>query len=426
MTLLHPHRSLPFVSRALQLGAACTLGAALVACGGDDARVVEQPAPPGGDTNPPDAPDAPSTPLYLVAPAFFNGDDVETYLITTSTFDASTTFDPTSGARVLGEVVPIVHNGKVFASDDRAPVIGRYDVGPDDQLVKGAELSFAGVGMTEVVSWFIYIVDDTKGYVFDPAGRRIVVWNPSTMTLTGTQIDLSVLDREGWTPRLALEIFSPWRRGSELLIPTAWTGQDEERRFANGLLILDVETDTVVSTAEDERCGESYMTVEDASGDRYFFPSAFSSPQHFFADQRGPTCVLRLRAGESAFDPDYQLDLSALGSGSAAVGGVPDGAGGFFFAAADDALWNEPENNGGEYWRIWHYDFATEASRPVDTLPVWAGDPYYVNVGGRVYLPQWRSSGDEERTTLYAVDGAADPTQSFSFAASWAGFGQLR
>jgi len=246
------------------------------------------------------------------------------------------------------------------------------------------------------------------------------------MLLTGTQIDLTSLDREGWTPRLALEVFSPWRRGSELLVPVAWVGQDDERRFANGLLVLDVERDEVVTSTEDERCGESYMSVATENGDRYLFPSAFSSPQHFFAEQRGPSCVLRVLNGESSFDPDYQLDLSALGSGSAAVGGVPDGAGGFFFGSVDEELWNLPENNGGEFWRIWHYDFASGASRAVDALPVWAGDPYYAIVDGQVYMPKWRQTPDEQRTTLYHVNGAGDPSSVFSFEASWAGFGRLR
>lgn len=386
----------------------------LGACGDGGARVIEGPSAPSGG------------PLYLVAPAFFNADDAETHLITTSSFDGSTSFDPSAGATVIGEVVPLVHAGAVFATDGRAPIISRYDLDANDQLVKTAEVSFAGVGVTEVTSWFIYIVDDTKGYVFDPAGRRIIVWNPSSMTLTGTQIDLSVLNREGWTPRLALEVFSPWRRGAELLIPTAWEGQDEERRFATGLLVLDVERDAVVTSAEDERCGEGYMTVAAPNGDRYFFPSAFSSPQHFFADGRGPSCVLRVLAGQSTFDPDYQLDLSALGSGSAAVGAVPDGVGGFFFGSVDDTLWADRENNGGEFWRIWHYDFATAESRPMDTLPVWAGDPYYVVVDGRVYMPQWRQTDDEQRTTLFEVDGADAPASLFSFEASWAGFGRIR
>lgn len=413
--MFHP-KSPPLLSKAhLARTAALPLASVLLACG-DDARVIEAPTGSGD----------PGGPLYLVAPAFFNGDDSETHLITTSSFDAATTFDPTGGMTVIGEVVPIVHGGAVFATDGQSPIISRYGLDANDELVKTAELSFAGVGLTEVTSWFMYIVDDTKGYVFDPAGRRIVVWNPSTMTLTGTQIDLSVLNRDGWTPRLALEVFSPWRRGSELLIPTAWVGQDDERRFATGLLVLDVNRDEVVTSAEDERCGEGYMTVEAPNGDRYFFPSAFSSPQHFFAEQRGPTCVLRVLAGQSAFDPSYQLDLSALGSGSAAVGGVPDGVGGFFFATADAELWNERGNDGGEIWRIWHYDFATAESRAMDSLPVWAGDPYYVLVDDKVYMPQWRQTDDEQRTTVFAVDGAEPPTQLFSFEASWAGFGRIR
>ena len=62
----------------------------------------------------------------------------------------------------------------------------------------------------------------------------------------------------------------------------------------------------------------------------------------------------------------------------------------------------------------------------MDTLPVWAGDPYYVVVDGNLYMPQWRQTDDEQRTTLYAVDGGVAPTSVFSFEASWAGFGRLR
>jgi len=394
-----------------------------VACGDSDTSML-----PSTGTAPDETTDGESQgPLYLMGPAYFNVDDVETYLVTTATFDANTSFNPTSGAKVLGEAIPLVHDGSVFITDSRAPVIARFDVGANDQLVKVDELSFAGVGITEVTSWFVYIVSDTKGYVFDPAGRRIVVWDPSTMTLTGTQIALPELERDGWTPRLALEIFSPWRRGAELVVPIAWTGQDEEYRFANGLLVLDVEQDEVVTSAEDERCGESYMSVATPNGDRYLFPSHFSSAQHFFADQHGPTCVLRVRNGESTFDPDYQLDLSALGTGSAAIGAVPDGIGGFFFATADEQLWNLPENNDGVFWKLSHYDFATETARPIESMPTWSGSPYYVDVGGEFYLPYWRQTPDgASLTTLYALHGADDPSPLFSFEASWTGFGQLR
>jgi hypothetical protein len=407
-----------FGIRALLLA----LGA--VACSDSDTSTIMEPSTP---TDPDGSTDGENEgPLYLMGSAYFNVDDAETYLVTTNTFDAETTFNPSSGAKVLGEAIPIIHNGSVYITDARAPVVARFDVGANDQLVKVDEVSFAGVGITEIPSWFVYIVSDTKGYVFDPAGHRIVVWNPSTMTLSGTQIQLPELERDGWTPRLALELFSPWRRGAELVIPVAWTGQDEEYRFASGLLVLDVERDVVVTSAEDERCGESYMTVAAANGDRYFFPSHFSSAQHFFADEKGPTCVLRVRSGENAFDPSYQLDLSALGTGSAAIGAVPDGVGGFFFATADEELWNLPENNDGVFWKISHYDFATEVAHPVESMPTWSGSPYYVDVGGEFYLPYWRQTPDASVTTLYTLNGADDPAPLFSFEASWTGFGQLR
>jgi hypothetical protein len=56
-----------------------------------------------------------------------------------------------------------------------------------------------------------------------------------------------------------------------------------------------------------------------------------------------PTCVLRVRAGESSFDRDYELNLSGLGSGSAANGAIPDGDSGFFFFTVDQALWDNRE-----------------------------------------------------------------------------------
>ncbi|HKO90184.1 MAG TPA: hypothetical protein VJU61_03465, partial [Polyangiaceae bacterium] len=274
MLQIHAFPSLPRRQFGLRRFGVPALLLAL-ACSESDSSTITEPPPGTGGGESPDG-EQPG-PLYLMGPAHFNVDDVETYLVTTDTFDANTSFNPTSGAKVLGEAIPIVHNGSVYITDARAPVIARFDVGANDQLVKVDEVSFAGVGMTEVTSWFVYIVNDTKGYAFDPAGRRIVVWNPSTMTLTGTQIALPELERDGWTPRLALEIFSPWRRGAELVVPVAWTGQDEEYRFASGLLVLDVERDQVVTTAEDERCGESYMSLATANGDRYFFPSHFSS-----------------------------------------------------------------------------------------------------------------------------------------------------
>jgi hypothetical protein len=388
----------------------------LVAC--DDGATVTD-TPPGGASG--------EGPLYLVATNFSAGDQDETYLVTSTSFDATTTIDSTNGPKLLGGIVPTVHGGAVFAPDSTSPVITRFDVGPDQRLQPGAQLSFAGVGMTELFSWHIYIVSDTKGYAFDPAGSRIIVWDPSRMALTGAQIDLPMIVREGWLPNLVFEHSGPVRRGSTLLVPLGWQDLDFNSRYSSGVLALDVDTDSVISVDDDERCGETYATVTDPDGAVYFFPPDWSSAPHFFADLHQPTCVLRVPVGSTTFEDGYALDLSALGSGLAAAGAVPDGAGGFLFTSVDAALWDDGNSEGGAFWKAWHYDFATQTSRPIETLPAWSGQLYYVNVGGELFIPYWRDTDAGQETTLYRVGtGDVDPTPLFSFEGNWYGLARIR
>lgn len=367
-------------------------------------------------------------PLYVVATSFEVGEERETYLVTTESFDEDTEIDPRDGPHLLGGVVPIAHGGAVYVPDAGRPVIMRYEPGDDGRLEKTGEVSFMAAGVTEVFSWHTYIVNDTKGYVFDQAGARIVVWNPKTMKVTGTTIDLADLGRRGWVPNLVFEHSGPVQRTDALVIPLGWQDQDENSRRATGALLLDVEEDEVIAALEDERCGESYVITSAPGGDLYFFPPDWSAAPHYFDDkgEPRPTCVLRIRAGEQVFDPDYTLDLSKRGSGSAAAGAVPDGEGGFFFTALDEKLWDDGENEGGEVWRFYHSEFASERSHPVESLPLWSTNCYYVNVGGDLYIPREEETDDGLRTTFYAVRGADDPIEWFSFDASWYGAVKLR
>lgn len=408
----------------MALGVALALGFAAMGC--SDSETVLAPPPDGAGDDPGDPPSAVLPPAYLTAVWLSAGDVDETYLVVTDSFDESTELEPTNGVQLLGNIVPIVHEGSVYVTDANAPVIQRYRLNDAGDLEAAGELSFLGVGVAEVVSWYTYVVNDTKGYVFDAGGPRLVGWNPSTMTLDGSEIDLSELTREGWTPNLVLELMGPRRRGNQLLIPTGWVDQDFNYRHATGLLVINTESDSVVSVSEDERCGEAYMSLEAPNGDLYYFPSADSSAQHYFAENFRPTCVLRVPSDTNEIDGDFSLDLSALGSGSAATGAVPDGSSGFFFASVDDALWQARGNNGEAYWRFWHYDFETEESHEVASLPAWAGSTYYVDVGGVSYIPYWVETPTGFRTTLYDVNGAEDPTPLFSFDASWGGFDRLR
>jgi hypothetical protein len=365
-------------------------------------------------------------PLYLVAASILTGDQTETYLVTSPSFDETTVIEPTDGPKLLGGIVPTVRNGSVYAPDSNGPVLVRFDVGADNRLFRAAELSFAGVGMSALMGWHVYAVSDTKGYVFDPSGPRVIVWDPSTMTLTGEQIDLSGVSRDGWIPNLNFEYMGPRRRGSELVVPVSWQNQDGNSRFATGVAVIDTETDSVLSVAEDERCGEAHTSIETASGDLYFFPPAWSSTQHYFAEQHQPTCALQLAPGQMSFEASAVMDLSALGAGSAVARGIPDGQGGFFFTTVDEALWNARESDVAPFWRLWHRDVSGGASREVTSLPPWAGQAYYTRLGEEIFIIYWEETATGNRTTLYRVDGPSDPSRVFSFDSSWYGFAQIR
>jgi hypothetical protein len=409
----------------------------LAACGSDEATVLGPEAPsdqsgggtggePGDDNAGDDSGD--QDPLYLIATSFITGDQLETYLITSKTFDESTVVDPTNGPKLLGGIDITVGAGYAFAPDSNGPVLIRYAVDDDDQLAEDRELSFAGVGMTSILGSHVFVVSETKGYVFDPAGPRIVVWNPSTMTLTGEQIDLEDISRDGWSPNLSLGLVNQGgiRRGDELLVPLSWQDQDGNSRFASGVLVLDTTSDSVVAVDEDERCGETFTNLSAPNGDVYFFPPAWSATAHYFIDMHQPTCVLRVRSGESAFDDDYELNLSALGSGSAAAGAIPDGENGFFFLSVDRELWDDRPSDLAAFWRVWHYDFEREESREVSELPAWVGHAHYVNLGDDIVFVYWEETEDGNRTTFYRVDGADDPERLFSYEASWYSFARLR
>lgn len=263
-------------------------------------------------------------------------------------------------------------------------------------------------------------------YVFDPAGPRLIVWNPSEMVLTGEQILLPMLQRSGWVPNLVFEHSGAVRRDSTLLVPLGWQDQDFNSMYASGVLALNLETDEVISVDEDDRCGETYAAVTSPTGDVFFMPPDWSAVPHFFSDMHQPTCTVGISLGQTTFGAGAALDVSALGGGLVSAGAVPTGDSGFYFSSLDEALWNG-SNEADPVWRIWHHDFASGASRRVESLPAWAGQIYYVDVGGERFIPHWRQSSAGTETTLYrAPDDGSDPTPLFSFEGNWYGAARLR
>lgn len=82
--------------------------------------------------------------------------------------------------------------------------------------------------------------------MFDYEAYKVHVWNPTTMTLSGIEIDLSAARHDDRGPLF----LAPWRfdhvrRGEQLLIPGGWWDDDDGPRPYSLVLSFDTANDTV-------------------------------------------------------------------------------------------------------------------------------------------------------------------------------------
>src|SRR5690606_38961181 len=130
--------------------------------------------------------------------------------------------------------------------------------------------------------------------------------------------------------------------------------------------------DDSVEYIEDTRCGDIAFNVTDDTGNLYLG----SHPGHAVYMAAGldgesppPQCLLRIKQGESRFDPDYFVNLSELSGG--VVVGLLQGAGNqayvFQYDGEPITADNWQASLRGDQWAIYGLELGDEAStfRPV-------------------------------------------------------------
>lgn len=365
-------------------------------------------------------------PLYLVVTQIDAGSDMrQSYLNLVSSLDASTTVDATAGVEVQGYTLPVVFDGAVYVPDPLGPTLTRYTVGADDRLVAGARLSFADLGVSFVSGDAIHIVSADKAYLFDTTGLRAIVWNPTEMVRTGEQIDLAPLARDGFRPFTFLEGFNAKVRGSRLFAPVTWYDDDFKSRYGAAVMVIDTDSNSLVTVLEDDRCGDAWVSVAVPSGDLYFFPNAGNVEEHALTvTEPPPSCALRINANQEVFDPSFTLNLSALAGGAPAQGAAPDGNGGFFFATVDAERYADAENNDFTFWAMWHYEMGASSAERVADFPWWTGAIRYYQVDERVILPYFEATPTWKTTFLELVPNPS--AAPFAVDASWTTVARVR
>lgn len=385
------------------------LALASAACSSDDGGAFHAP----GQAPPVEVNDSP---LYAVSASVFGEEGNTSYVALVPSLDESTSIDY---ARVLelGSASSIFgpEKGSFFAVGlDEAPTVTKYDVNAEGGFIERQTIDFSGYGLTYM--WrdpgLVPFLAANKAYVIDNRELQVVIWNPAAMAIVGSFSLAEVEDAE--YPLTRFEI-APTFRGDELLVLVTHSTEDDVGAPYSTLMTIDTVNDRVASVVREERCGGLWDSVKDSKGDIYFASGTWDAAQNrvFGGDVETAPCIVRVRAGERGFDPDYFV-------GSASIGGFP--AGGLVSGGGDtayikvldetalppidaedfDAVW------GGEVWRWWRFELGSSTpAAPVTSLPLSNGGGGEVMVEDKTYVRN--ATADFARTTLLDMSAEGEP-----------------
>jgi hypothetical protein len=404
----------------------------LAGCGDDTVRIMPS-GPAGADvpgttedlaepssTGAEDNADTPADvePVFVVFSTIDTPDGRNGYFVTTSSLDGGAPIDVRTGIEVPGggQMYAPDKGGYVLVGDGESPEFTRYALDAAGNLQRGPTISFANLGVTDVWRHMIF-VDESKAYFLDMSERQIVSFNPSTMVLNRA-IPVPDFQCEGETQT---EFGEPIQRADGYYFTrSCW--DLEVTSLGASLVPLDPETDEVTVT-HDQRCMGMQVGFLADNGDAYWFSDHDASVEWSLKPGAGPhDCALRLRAGETTFDADWELDLTTLTGGASAVASVPAGGTRLWvkvfdpsavpvslpLATMDWSLSSLPT------WRWGLLDVASSAPVQLDTsseLTVYFGPPILVD--GRRFSPSTTYSdlGDETTLVELAPGGIAGRTR---------------
>jgi hypothetical protein len=378
-------------------GAAVGLVLALASCG-EDAR----------DRDPRDDLDT----------AFVLGTRVWDDQTTTSYFHVVPSLD--EGARVdESQALEVAGAAKLYAAfdlgwfavgDGEAPTIKRFTLDAVGRLEEKQSIRLQGYGVKSL--WdTLYFVSETKAYYPDRDGTQLIVWDPTSMAITGS-IPLPQTAREGF---LANYGYAAIERGDKLLITVGWFDwvTNDTVLGETGLLVLDTTTDEVVRFDVDTRCGGVTQPVDDAQGNTLLVSSALAGVAHRLGRLATPPCALRIPAGQDRIDTEYVLELGSLTKGALAGEPIPAGDGSVFLRSFDEKLatvtmpmatW---ELTGQAAWRWLRWDPAAGTASALASLPPSTSDVLWFRVDGKVLGTETKT--DYSETTLIDLTAEGGP-----------------
>jgi hypothetical protein len=384
-------------------------------CGeADDATSVTAPLSPTPDA----APSAPSPepPLYAIMYEVYDDTGESTsYLSVLDTLDIEAVDTSTSREYGRGRAFVQAYDGHLFVGEAESPTVTRYSVGADGALVEAGVISFLPYGLTQgqFDSWNVTFISPTKAYLQDFAQGQTIIWNPSAMEILGVIEPPDELFREG----VSLEGSPGVVRDGLLYRTFNWVNYDDATYSTDFLLaIYDVATDQLLELVPEARCPvPGNLVHQDEAGNIYF--SNWIWPVAGTIMRGAPaSCVLRINAGDSRFDPSWALDYGALTDGrrGAMFTYLPGNQAllsAFYEERTSFDATTDPWSYVGSLnWRIWSADLDSMTAAPVDGIDFNGGAFTPVSFDDRLFVMVPGGEAEGYATQLYElVDGVAAP-----------------
>jgi hypothetical protein len=379
------------------------LSSALVGCGDDD------------DKTPPD-PTPTEKPAYSLATTVSQTNGAVTYVSLFDSLDI-TSLDLTKASEHSGYATIGAVEGQLFVGDGEKPEISRFTVGDDGSLVAAGRISFANYGFTASAPLYLnQFVDSTRAYMSLEESRR-VVWNPTTMQISGTaDAPGLVREREGLVVKTGFDR-ARVTRGNDVFQAFYWTdGNYFDFLPTSQIAVYSKANDSLVKLL-DAPCPGLDVETQDEAGNLYFSNWVFSSAAPLLKDGAPDTCVVRIKAGETELDAAWTRSLSSLVGGrqTAAFRYLGNDVGVvavFHHENVDITPTTAPGViTGGLHWKLWRVNLASNTATPIDELGFIAGGYYAFTLEGRTFL--LLPTADYARTAVWELGVSGTPVKRF-------------
>lgn len=312
----------------------------------------------GGDS------DGPSGGSYALGSVVIDPDDNRiTYVQVIDSLEG--TYDTSNAIEMPGNGVVMSHGDSIYVGLAEEPTWVKYSLDANGALAETGRLSLLNTGAA-YIDYGNAIVNDTTAVTVLSEVPSAVVWDPSTMTITG-EIDLSALVKDG----LSLEVWTTVAQDGLVYVPGRYANWDSGTIFPGvSMTIIDPSKMTVVATATSDRCASGGRAVFDKNGDLYVMGDGRNYSIQMFANAAGTpeaapdNCLLRIKKGQTSFDPDFYVSIPSLTGGRQSITELETPAQGSGFAyskmfypdelpagveATDFAFWDMPVH---KMWRI--------------------------------------------------------------------------